>query len=90
MYAYVYRSNRKSDTYLYLAKRDDFEVVPVALRDSLGSLVHVMDLELTPTRKLALADPQQVRKQLAEVGYYLQYQPGTTGLVQFNASLADE
>jgi len=90
MHAYVYRSSRKTDTYLYLANRDGFDVVPQVLRASLGSLLHVMDLELTPTRKLALADPQQVRKQLAEVGYYLQYQPGTTGLVQFNASLADE
>lgn len=90
MYAYIYRSNRKTDTYLYLASRDGFDVVPQALRASLGKLEHVMDLELTPTRKLALADPQQVRKQLAGVGYYLQYQPGTTGLVQFNASLADE
>jgi uncharacterized protein YcgL (UPF0745 family) len=90
MHAYIYRSNRKSDTYLYLATRDGFDVLPEALRTSLGGLTHVMDLELTPERKLALADVQQVRIQLAQAGYYLQYQPGVTGLVQFNASIADE
>lgn len=90
MHAHIYRSNRKSDTYLYLATRDGFDVLPEMLRSSLGSLVHVMDLELTPQRKLALADVQQVRAQLVQQGYYLQYQPGASGLVQFNASLADE
>lgn len=90
MHAYIYRSHRKSDTYLYLANRDGLDVVPQALLASLGNLTHVMDLELTPQRRLALADVEQVRKQLAQVGYYLQYQPGASGLVQFNASLADE
>ena len=75
MHAYVYRSNRKIETYLYLASRDGFDVLPEALRASLGSLQHVMDLELTPTRKLALADPQQVRAALSERGFFLQLPP---------------
>ena len=32
MQAYVYKSQRKSDTFVYLAARDDFERIPESLR----------------------------------------------------------
>ena len=32
MHAYVYKSQRKADTYVYLATRDDFECLPPAVR----------------------------------------------------------
>lgn len=71
----IYRSRKKLDTYLYVEREDDFERVPDALREMLGGLDFVMTLELTPERTLAQADPEQVRQQLREQGYYLQLPP---------------
>ena len=44
---------RKQDTYLYLAARDTFSCVPGTLLELIGKLVHVMDLDLSPERRLA-------------------------------------
>lgn len=71
----IYKGNRKQDTYLYIEREDDFARVPEALLRMLGPLQRVMTLELTEGRALAQADPVQVRKQLAEQGYYLQMPP---------------
>ena len=42
----------------------------------LGALELVLTLELDARRTLAQADPQEVRRQLLEQGYYLQLPPG--------------
>ena len=72
MHAHVYKSRRKPDTYLYLRERDAFGIVPEPLRASLGVLEFVLSVELSPGRKLARADAQVVRRNLEELGYYLQ------------------
>ena len=72
MHAYVYKSQRKADTYLYLAARDDFARVPPALLSHLGALRFVLDVALTPERKLAQADPAVVRANLASRGFFVQ------------------
>ena len=61
MLAYVYKSLKKADTYLYLAKRDDFAGLPEPLRTQLGSLQFVLEVELTPERRLARENPEVVR-----------------------------
>lgn len=81
MHAYVYKSLSKSETFVYLAKRDDFEVLPEAVRQSLGTLQFVLDVELTPERRLAQADAAQVRAQLAENGFFLQFPPSPARIV---------
>lgn len=53
MHAYVYKSQRRADTYVYLAARDDFARLPEPLRTQLGPLAFVLDVELTPERGLA-------------------------------------
>jgi hypothetical protein len=75
MHAYVYKSQRKADTYLYLAKRDDFDCVPAPVRAPLGTLQFVMELALTPERRLARADAAVVRANLQSRGFYLQLPP---------------
>ncbi|MCC7248027.1 MAG: YcgL domain-containing protein [Lysobacter sp.] len=72
MHAYVYKSQRKADTFVYLAARDDFACVPPALLAHLGALRFVLDVALTPERKLAQADPAVVRTNLASRGFYVQ------------------
>jgi len=75
MQAYVYKSRVKQDTFVYLATRDGFDRLPPELLAQLGSLTFVLEVALTPERRLALADATQVRLQLAERGYYLQFPP---------------
>jgi len=78
MHAYVYKSLQKADTYVFLAVRDDFGRMPDALRDQLGTLEFVLDVDLAPGRKLAREDPALVRDNLACRGFHLQLAPGST------------
>ena len=75
MHAYVYKSLKKADTYLYLAKRDDFAGLPEPLRLQLGRLQFVLELQLTAERKLARENPEVVRANLATRGFHLQFPP---------------
>lgn len=75
MHAYVYKSQRKQDTYVYLAVRDDFNAVPDALKTTLAPFAFVLDVALTPERRLPLADVAQVIANLAERGFHLQMPP---------------
>ena len=73
MQAYVYKSLRKADTYVYLAKRDDFTRLPEPLRTQLGTLQFVLEVALTPERKLAREDVAAVRDNLDARGFHLQF-----------------
>ena len=75
MQAYVYKSQRKQDTYVYLAKRDGFNAIPETLNASLSPLVFLLEVALTPDRRLAQVDATQVRANLVEFGFHLQLPP---------------
>ena len=75
MHAYVYKSLKKADTYLYLAGRDDFERLPEPLRTQLGRLQFVLEVQLTAERRLARENPEVVRANLASRGFHLQFPP---------------
>lgn len=75
MHAYVYKSERKADTYVYLASRDDFARLPEPLRAQLGALRFVLDVALAPGRRLAREDVDVVRGNLAARGFHLQFPP---------------
>lgn len=75
MHAYVYKSLRKADAYVYLAARDDFGSLPEALRAQLEPLQFVLDVALTADRRLAREDPATVRENLATRGFHLQLPP---------------
>lgn len=81
MQAYVYKCQRKDDTYVYLAERDAFDVLPAPLKASLGSLQLVLEVALTDDRRLARADAAQVRAELCSRGFYLQVPPSVTSLM---------
>lgn len=72
---WVYRSLRKQEMYLYLAAEDGFERVPDALLDAFGEPILVIELELSPQRKLAREDVTQVMANLRGQGYHLQMPP---------------
>lgn len=71
----IYKSLKKDEMYLYVEKKDDFSRVPDSLMGVVGRLEFVMELELTPERKLAREDADEVRKNLAEQGFHLQMPP---------------
>ena len=75
MHAYVYKSLKKADTYVYLAARDDFARLPEPLRKQLGELRFVLDVALVEGRRLAQADPAVVHNNLAAQGFHLQFPP---------------
>jgi uncharacterized protein YcgL (UPF0745 family) len=75
MQAYVYKSQRKADTFVYLATRDEFTLVPEPLRSQLGDLSFVLEVALTPDRRLAREDAAVVRENLAARGFHVQFPP---------------
>ena len=71
----VFKSLKKLDTYLYVDKLQNFEELPSGLRDSFGQYELVLEMELSPERKLARADANQVLADIALKGFYLQLPP---------------
>ena len=80
----VFRSSLKDFTYIYLRTDHDYDDLPDSLRAVFGKPGLVMNLELTPERKLAYADVNEVMKNLDEQGYHLQLPPqkDSTGLLE--------
>jgi uncharacterized protein YcgL (UPF0745 family) len=75
MLAFVYRSSRKADTYVYLRERDAFDLVPEPMRQQFGRLQFVLEVALTPERTLARENPEVVRRNLVERGFHIQFPP---------------
>lgn len=71
----VYRSHKKTETYLYMAVDLSFSDLPEELQLTFGEPVFVMQLELSSRRKLARVDVVTVIDNLAEHGYFLQLPP---------------
>lgn len=84
MNAYIYKSSRKSELYLYITQKDDFSKVPQALYDSMGKEpIFVMEIELTPERKLAREDVNTVIKNLETKGFHVQIPPSIANIIDF-------
>lgn len=72
MLCYVYASRRRADTYIWLRRLGDVDALPHALRERVGELRFVIEVELTAERRLPNADPKLILEQLARDGWYLQ------------------
>ena len=71
----IYRSPKKPQTYLFINKRDDFSAVPEALMKTFGTPNLVTIINLETKDKLAMADLEKVKQNLAGQGFYLQLPP---------------
>jgi len=71
----VYRSDKKAETYLYLADEMEFDDLPGELQERFGEPAFVMSLELSADLRLARVDVKNVLESLAEQGFYLQLPP---------------
>jgi uncharacterized protein YcgL (UPF0745 family) len=84
MMTYIYKSSRKDELYLYLAKKDDFSDVPQSLYDSMGKEpIFVMELELSSDRPLARENVVSVMKNIDNQGFHVQMPPATQNLTNF-------
>ena len=72
MHCYVYASVHKPDTYLWLAGRDDFSVLPEPLLLLLGELRFTLEVQLDPQRRLPQEDTQQIIDHLSAQGWHMQ------------------
>lgn len=78
MPCFVYASARKDDCYLWLARRDGFDVLPATLVEMLGELRFVLEVQLDEQRRLPFEDATQVLLHLREQGWHLQVPPKET------------
>lgn len=75
MQCYVYKSLTKDLLFLYTATKDDFSSVPAELLKNFGTLDFVLEMDLTPERKLAKEDSKQVLASLQDKGFFVQLPP---------------
>ncbi|MEM6988063.1 MAG: YcgL domain-containing protein [Pseudomonadota bacterium] len=75
MDCFVYKGALKPDCYLYLRSKDEFNDVPSALKDQLGTLEFVLHFDLHPDRVLAQEDANNVIDSLSTRGFHLQMPP---------------
>jgi uncharacterized protein YcgL (UPF0745 family) len=87
----VVRSSLKDFTYIYLLAGYDFDDLPQELKRVFGKPEFVMNLELSPERKLAYEDINRVMQNLTEQGYHLQLPPkeDASGFLDLPASKKD-
>jgi uncharacterized protein YcgL (UPF0745 family) len=78
MHCYVYASQRKPDTYLWMSQRDMFDALPESLLLLLGELRFVLEVELSGQRKLPQENIEQVLENLRQQGWHLQLPPTET------------
>ncbi|MFQ5642675.1 MAG: YcgL domain-containing protein [Thiogranum sp.] len=76
----VYKSLRQFDYYLYVKKADGFTRLPDGLKQILGVLEKVIELDLDERRTLARADVVEVMQQIEAKGYFLQMPPRVDGV----------
>ncbi|MGP4843242.1 YcgL domain-containing protein [Marinobacter sp. 1Y8] len=84
----VFRSTKKTDTYVYVRRGQDWSELPDVLRDIFGKPQHSMDLLLTPEKKLARQTGKQVLESIAEQGFFLQMpKEQDSYIIEFNQKL---
>jgi uncharacterized protein YcgL (UPF0745 family) len=69
---------RKNDSYLWLARRDGFDVLSESLALLLGELRFVLEVQLDAQRKLPVEDTTQIIEHLRTQGWHLQLPPKET------------
>lgn len=71
----VYKSPKKPELYLYVAKAEGLSRVPELLLEPFGQPKHCLTMVLTPERQLARTSGEKVLAAINEQGFYLQLPP---------------
>lgn len=76
MQCYVYRSRRKPGSFLFLAERDNFKLVPQPLLAIFGVPEFSFEFDASVDRTLMInADTAEVRRLITSNGFFLQLPP---------------
>lgn len=78
----IYKSLKKEEMYLYIAKRDQFDAVPDELRQMFGKPQFVMLFNLAGEKQLHRAENRDVLEAITQQGFYLQMPPPPENLYQ--------
>lgn len=79
----AYKSPKKQELFLYVPAETGLEPLPKELLVMFGQPEHVLDFELTATRKMPRAEAKEILEALASKGYYMQMPP--TEIEKFGA-----
>ena len=74
----VYKTARRSETFLFVPAGLDSNRWPDGLADVFHPAEHVMTLTLTPERPLAAQPADLVMNEIAKRGYFMQLPPTTS------------
>ncbi|MDH2998460.1 hypothetical protein A1D22_10655 [Pasteurellaceae bacterium LFhippo2] len=77
----IYKSSKKEGMYLYVAKRDQFDAVPEALRQIFGKPQFVMLFNLAGEKQLNRSENKEVLQKIESEGFYLQMPPPPENLL---------
>lgn len=78
----IYRSPKKEGMYLYVTKREQFDSVPVELKQMFGKPEFVMLFNLSGEKQLKRSKNEEILQKLQEQGYYLQIPPPSENLLK--------
>jgi hypothetical protein len=76
MHCHVYASTRRTETYLWLDDPQRLGDLPDALREMLGEVRFVLEVDLDRDRRLPHQDAGQVLDNLGRQGWHLQLPSG--------------
>ena len=86
VFCQIYKSTRNTEMYLYVEKARGLEDVPASLMKRFGEPSELMTLMLEPGRKLARAKVDDVLREIADNGFYLQMPPTAAELFRREGS----
>jgi len=72
MLCYIYRSSKKENSYLYIAKENDFSKVPEILMTIFGQPIFAMKVLLDDKRKFVVGTSQEIENKINSDGFFLQ------------------
>ena len=68
----VHKSLKKDETYLFIPTTTELSDLPPELLKILGQTEKVMDLTLTPEKKMARGSAESILNEISEQGFHLQ------------------
>lgn len=77
----VYKSSKKKEMYIYVDRNFKLEEMPEALKGVFGEPIHVLDMVLTPEKKLARVTAEKVLAAIEEKDFYLQMPPTENDII---------
>lgn len=78
---FIYKTIKRAEMYLYVVERDHFEDVPDPVMRQFPRPEFVMELTLTPERKLSREDVSVVMQNLQENGFHIQLPPSDAEVI---------